>query len=386
MADDQEKTQPPTQRRIQQAREQGQIPRSRELVTAVMMLSTAAFFSYAGETWYASAKQVFTIALQFDHSMLIDISRMKHHFAQLALPVAVILLPFLGVIFLAIIISNLSVGGWIWSSQAFAPNFGKLNPISGIGRIFSIDSIAETIKSIIKTLVIGSIAVYTIWNDRSAWSTLFSETGQAAIQHLMTLMTSNILTIASSFILIAAIDVPWQLWRYYDRLKMSKEEIKQEFKQSEGSPEVKGRIRQIQREQARKRMMSEVPKADVILTNPTHFAVAIQYAQNGDSAPRLLAKGSDVIAERIRSIASEHGVPLFETPALTRALFKHTELGQEIPAVLYTGVAQVLAYIYQLKAFQQGQGLPPVSVGDIPVPTGWDPLESTPFVQTTSAQ
>jgi flagellar biosynthetic protein FlhB len=311
---------------------------------------------------------------------------MKHHFAELALPVAVILLPFLGVIFLAIIISNLSVGGWIWSSQAFAPNFGKLNPISGIGRIFSIDSIAETIKSIIKTLVIGSIAVYTIWNDRSAWSTLFSETGQAAIQHLMTLMTSNILTIASSFILIAAIDVPWQLWRYYDRLKMSKEEIKQEFKQSEGSPEVKGRIRQIQREQARKRMMSEVPKADVILTNPTHFAVAIQYAQNGDSAPRLLAKGSDVIAERIRSIASEHGVPLFETPALTRALFKHTELGQEIPAVLYTGVAQVLAYIYQLKAFQQGQGLPPVSVGDIPVPTGWDPLESTPFVQTTSAQ
>jgi len=248
----------------------------------------------------------------------------------------------------------MTLSGWNFSTEALMPQFSRLNPIAGFGRMFAMTSWIELAKSLLKFGVVAVFAVMVLRKDASALMALGSQSPRIAMQSAALLCSHALLTMAWSMLLIAGIDVPLQLWQHAKQLKMSREEIKQEMKESDGSPEVKGKIRRMQSEIARRRMMGEVAKADVIVTNPTHFAVALRYDDKRNRAPIVVAKGVDLIAARIREIAAEHKVPIFEAPPLARVLYRSVDLNREVPASLYTAVAQVLTYIYQLRAFKKG--------------------------------
>jgi flagellar biosynthetic protein FlhB len=265
------------------------------------------------------------------------------------------------------------LSGWLFTFQALQPDFSRLDPLKGIGRLFSWNSLVELAKALGKTVLIGGVAYWVIMHHKEAMFSLAGESVNQSIAHLGSLLGLTFLTIVSSMILIVAIDVPFQLWDHSSKLKMTKEEVRQENKESEGSPEVKGQIRRMQREMARRRMMAEVPKADVIVTNPTHYAVALRYQDKLMGAPVIVAKGSALIALRIRGLGEEHHIPILEAPPLARALFRHGELGEEIPAALYTAVAEVLAYVYQLRSYEAGEGIAPQPPRSLPVPPGLDP-------------
>jgi flagellar biosynthetic protein FlhB len=225
----------------------------------------------------------------------------------------------------------------------------RLDPIKGIARMFSMRSLIELTKALAKFGTVAVVAVLVLWNDASVLLELGREPTALAIGHAAKLSGQALLAISSGLLLIAAIDVPYQLWQYFKQMKMSREEIRQEMKESEGSPEVKGRIRQVQQQMARQRMMQDVPKADVIVTNPTHFAVALRYDEKRMRAPVVVAKGVDLLAARIRELGTEHNVPIFEAPPLARVLYKNVDIGGEVPSHLYVAVAQVLSYVFQLR-------------------------------------
>jgi len=257
--------------------------------------------------------------------------------------------PVLGILVLAAILAPLAIGGWSFSTQALVPQFNRLNPLSGIGRMFSVNSAMELAKALAKFGVVGLIGVLVLWNETDKLLGLGQEPTRLAVAHAFALSGKALLYMAASLVLIAAVDVPYQLWNHAKQLRMSKQEIREEHKEQEGSPELKGRIRSMQQQLARRRMMQQVPTANVVITNPTHFAVALRYDENRMRAPVVVAKGADLVAARIREIAQEHGVPLFEAPPLARTLFRHVDIGTEIPAALYTAVAQVLTYVFQLQ-------------------------------------
>jgi flagellar biosynthetic protein FlhB len=250
----------------------------------------------------------------------------------------------------AALLAPIAIGGWNISFQVLAPNFDKLNPVSGFQRMFSSRSVVELGKAFAKFLFIAAVAGWLLWSHSGELMGLSAEPVDSALAHAASLTGHAFLVLAGTMGLIAAIDVPLQLWQHNQKLKMSRQEIKEEAKEADGSPEMKGRIRRAQQELARRRMMQEVPKANVIVTNPTHFAVALKYDEKRMRAPVVVAKGADEIAARIRAVATEHNVPIFEAPPLARALHRHVDLGGEIPSNLYVAVAQVLTYIYQVKA------------------------------------
>ncbi|MEO6986766.1 MAG: flagellar type III secretion system protein FlhB, partial [Paralcaligenes sp.] len=242
----------------------------------------------------------------------------------------------------------------------------------GIQRMFSSQTLVELVKTLAKALVVGSVGAMVIWHYRDQMIMLMHSTPRAALAEGLSLVALCSALIVGSLFLIVMIDVPWQLWSHHKKLKMSRQDVRQENKESEGDPHVKGRIRQQQRTMAKRRMMAEVPKADVVVTNPTHFAVALKYQEGGGGAPRVVAKGSDLLAARIRELAAEHGVPMLGAPPLARALYHNVELGREIPAELYTAVAEVLAWVYQLRRWNAGQGAEPTTPSHLPVPQGLD--------------
>jgi flagellar biosynthetic protein FlhB len=262
-------------------------------------------------------------------------------------------------IMLAALLSPLVLGGWNFSGDALAPKFERLSPLAGFKRMFSMNSIVELLKALAKFGVVAAVAVMVLWKDAPALLALGREPTAQAIGHAVKLSGKGFLLVATGMLLIAAIDVPFQILQYLKKLKMSHQEIREEMKSSEGSPEIKGRIRQIQQQIARQRMMQDVPTADVIVTNPTHFAVAIRYDENRMRAPVVVAKGADVIAARIRELGGEHAVPIFEAPPLARVLYRNVDIGGEIPASLYVAVAQVLTYIFQLRTAQRSGMRPP---------------------------
>jgi len=277
------------------------------------------------------------------------------------------------VMMVAALAAPMLLSGWLFSSEALQPNFGRLSPLKGIARMFSWNSLAELGKAIAKSALIGGVAAWVIWGEADAILALATQPLDVALANLGGLAAFTFLAIAGSMILLVAIDVPLQLWQHHSQLKMSREELRQEAKETEGDPQIKARIRALQREAARRRMMAEVPKADVIVTNPTHYAVALRYQDKKMRAPQVVAKGSQLVAARIRELALEHNIPIVETPPLARALYRHAELGQEIPAALYTAVAEVLAYIYQLRRYRMEGGQPPQTPKDLPVPADLDP-------------
>jgi flagellar biosynthetic protein FlhB len=369
---DLERTEPASPKRIEDARKKGQVPRSHELTSfSTLMVGLVAVIT-TGPDLYAAMKQIMVTALSFNRNQIWQSQLMTEQLYQLSLIALIAILPIFAACVLVSILTPILVGGWLFSSEALAPQFARMNPLSGIGRMFSPRTVVETIKTVLKSALIGGVAAWLMWNEKEQFIALLSMPAESAFAMAWQMTRYTLLLVASTMAVIAIIDVPYQLWDYYKGLRMTKEEVRQENKESEGDPHVKGRIRQLQREAARKRMMAEIPKANVVVTNPTHYAVAIRY-DSEMRAPTVVAKGSFLLAERIIEIAKENKVAVIRTPPFARALYHHAELGEEIPTALYTATAEVLAYIYQLDIYRKEGGFEPVLNSNLPVPPELDP-------------
>ncbi len=370
MADDsdQEKTEQPTGKRLEDAKKKGQIARSRELNTFVMLITSAALLWSQGQVIGQGLIDMMRTEFQLKRETIFDPLSPVLHFKQTMIDGLMLIAPFLAVLVVAAIIAPLALGGWIFSMEAVAPKLDKMDPIKGMARIFAIRGLVEMGKALLKIALVF-IVTYVLY--RVYFKELLA-LGDApleqAISHALNLIGLCFLLLSASLVVVAMIDVPFQLWDHNKKLKMTLQEIKDENKESEGSPEIKGRQRRMQMDMAQKRMMAEVPKADVIITNPSHYAVALKYDQNTGGAPKLVAKGVDLIAAQIRNLAMGAEVPLVASPPLARALYYSTDLEKEIPQGLYLAVAQILAYVYQLKAAQQNKWAEPTPPADIKVP------------------
>jgi len=267
----------------------------------------------------------------------------------------------------AAILPPFFLNAWVFAPKALVPDLQRMNPLSGLGRMFSWNSLMELGKAVLKATLVGGVAVLLISRQRDAIFGLLAEPLESGLAHAGDMLMFSFLMLVLTLLIVVAADVPFQLWQYYHKLKMTKDEVKQEMKEMMGDPMVKGRIRSLQMQAARRRMMQAVPQADVIVTNPTHYAVALAY-KAGMAAPKVVAKGTGVIALKIRELAAEHAVPTLEAPPLARALYKHGDLDKEIPGGLYAAVAEVLAYIYQLARWRETGGAYPVPPQQLPVP------------------
>ncbi|MVW76247.1 flagellar biosynthesis protein FlhB [Pseudomonas xionganensis] len=363
-----DKSEEPTEKRLRESREKGQIARSKELNTLAVTLGGFGALLMFGGSMGNAMLEIMRGNFSLPREVLMDERSMALWFAasgQIALEA---IAPFLLMLLAASIIGPVSLGGWLFSAEAMAPKFSRMNPLAGLKRMFSVQALVELLKALAKFVLILLVGLAVL----SAWQgdllAIVHEPIESAILHAMTVVGWSAFWMSCGLILIAAVDVPFQLWSNKQKLMMTKQEVRDEYKDSEGKPEVKSRIRQLQREMSERRMMQAVPEADVVITNPTHFAVALKYDPQKGSAPLLLAKGGDFVALKIREIANEHQVMVLESPALARAVFYSTELDQEIPAGLYLAVAQVLAYVYQLRQYQAGKGKRPGPLPDLPIP------------------
>lgn len=373
---DLEKTEPGSPRRLEKAREEGEVARSRELTTFVLLVTGIGGLWMNAGPMSEHIGRALRHGLQFERASAFDTSHMLVQAGNVVLEALQALIPLFGMMVLAALIAPLMLGGWLFSTQSLAPKFSKLNPIAGLGRLFSTQSLAELIKAIAKSLLVGSVAYWVISANVASIMSLMSEPVGSALPHMMRLVADCCMLIIASLLVVAALDVPYQLWSYYKKLRMSREDLRQEHKESEGDPQIKAQIRRQQQQMARRRMMTEVANADIVVTNPTHFAVALKYTDKEMRAPRVVAKGTDLLALRIRAIGKENNVPILEAPPLTRALYRHTKLGDEIPAALYAAVAEVLAWVYQLQRWNSEGGIAPNVPVDLPVPESLDPAGS----------
>lgn len=351
MAEDtgQERTEQPTPRRIQQAREKGQTPTSRELNTMLMMLIAGASIMFVGPGIVEDFLDMFKQHLNISRENIFDTTSMPVMLESAIIDALITLSPFFTLMVLSALAGPLMMGGVTFSTQALSFKWDKLNPITGMGRVFSIKGLVELVKALLKFIIIGTTAILFLYSQADVYLGLGAEPLVQALPHMANLLVWSFLAIASVLVFIALIDVPFQIYDYTKQLKMTFQEVKDESKDTEGNPDVKGRIKNTQREIAQRRMMAEVPKADVIITNPEHYSVAVKYDPDNMAAPIVVAKGLDIIAMHIRTIARENGVPILQAPPLARALHHTTELNEEIPAALYLAVAQVLAYIFKLR-------------------------------------
>jgi flagellar biosynthesis protein FlhB len=375
MADDSdlERTEPASQRRLEQAREEGQVPQSRDLSTFLVLMTGCATLMVLGNWFATRIGALFRHGLALDRAAAFDPKVMAVRFADLSSDALVTLSPLFVVLIVAALAGPYFLGGGVIAPKAMGPDLSRLDPMKGIGRMFSMHSLGELVKAIVKAVLIGIVAWLAVRHEQDALFALMNQPVEGALAEFARLLLYAALVTVSGLALIAAADVPFQLWQYHAKLRMTKEELRQEAKESEGNPEVKGRIRRQQRELARHRMMAEVPKADVVVTNPTHFSVALRYDASRDGAPRVVAKGADQVAHKIREVASEHSVPVLEAPALARALYRHTQIGDPVPTALYTAVAEVMAWVYQLNTYVRRGGIHPKAPEDILVPEGLDP-------------
>lgn len=364
----QEKTEEPTTRRLEQAREQGQVPRSRELTTTALLLAAGATLMLMAPFVYAQFIELAEVSWRIDSATIrapdgmFRILRSGMWLGVLAgLPVVVVVTA-IG------IASVLALGGVAVTFQPLMPKFSRIDPIAGIGRMFSLRSMVELLKAILKIFVVGVPVVLIMHSLADEILALDLEHIDAAIMHALSLVGWAFLGMAAATIIVALVDVPWQMYDFSSKLKMSLQEIKEEMKDTDGRPEVKQRIRRLQQEMASRRMLADVPNADVIITNPEHYAVALKYDAGSMGAPRVLAKGADFLAARIRQAGTEHAVTIVQTPALARAVYYSTEVGGEIPKGLYLAVARILAYVMQLNRYRAGQGTAPVWPDELPIP------------------
>lgn len=368
-SDGQERTEDATPRRLQQAREKGQIARSKELasvsVLVVGSLALMAFGESLAKGLWVVMSRLFTLSRDeiFDPEKLFDIA--SGALTHLILPLLMILIT----LFIAAVIGSTGVGGINFSVEAATPKLSKMNPLSGFKRMFGLQSWVELVKSILKVSLVAGTAFYLIEASKVDLFQLSMDVFPQNIFHALEILLNFVLLISCTLLIVVGLDIPFQIWQHANQLKMTKQEVKDEYKETEGKPEVKGRIRMLQREAAQRRMMADVPTADVIVTNPEHFSVALRYDTKKDKAPVVVAKGVDFMALKIREVAKEHNIQVIPAPPLARALYHTTELEQQIPDGLFVAVAQVLAYVFQLKQYRKRGGQRPIlSEDNMPIP------------------
>lgn len=369
---DLEKTESATPKRLEKAREEGQVARSREL--ASFALVAAGFFGVMAMSASISGhlQSILRASFTFNHDIVLDTHQTMIGAANAGKEGMLAVLPVLAMTAFAALAAPMALGGWLITTKPLAPNFGRLNPISGLGKIFSMQGPVQLGMSILKTLVVGGVAGWGIWSRKAEVLGLLTKPLGLALADAMHLIVVCCGMAIGGLFLVAAVDVPYQMWSHAKKLRMSKEEVKREHKENDGDPHVKGRIRSQQRAAARRRMMQAIPTADVIVTNPTHFAVALKYTDGEMRAPRVVAKGVNLVAARIRELGRENNVPLLEAPPLARALYHNVEINREIPGALYGAVAQVLAWVYQLKRYKEDGGIKPDDPTDLEVPKELD--------------
>jgi flagellar biosynthetic protein FlhB len=364
----QERTEQATPKRLQEARERGQVPRSRELTTMAVLVVSAAALMMMGDGIVGQTLHTMENSFSVPRAALMDPGTMLIKLQQAIFEAVAALMPFFLVVTAVALLAPMAVSGWSFSAKAMAFKWDKLDPIKGLGRIFALRGLIELVKALAKFGVVLAAAVLLLFNNADALLGLGNEDINPAIADAGTLLLQTLLLLSVSMVVIAAIDVPFQIWDYQKQLKMTRQEIRDEFRETDGNPEVKRRIREIRHEQSRRRMMDAIPRADVVITNPTHYAVALRYDQRKMSAPVVVAKGKDLIAQQIRNIAVRHRVPILSAPPLARAIFYSTRLEQEIPSGLFLAVAQILAYAYQLRRRPHRKADANKAFNDLPIP------------------
>ena len=364
---------PASARKLKKAREDGQVARSRDLGHFAAIAGGGALLVLGAAPASAWLRELLAVALTFDVHSLAGTAPMGERLTQGALRMMALLLPIgLGMAALAIA-AGLAAGGWNWTLKPLSPKFDKFNPLSGLGRVLSWQQMGETLKACALALVLGTIGVLWLRAHVDEFTLSLTLPLPAALAHHAATLKAGLLLLVIALALFAAIDVPLQRKRLHDRLKMSHQEMKEEFRQMEGNQEVKGRMRALMRRAASRRMLAAVPKADIVVMNPTHYAVALRYDDASMAAPRVVAKGADLLALKIRDIAREAKVPVLQAPPLARALYAHAEIDQEVPPALFAAVAQVLAWVYQLRAATTGRAAMPADLAELPVPDELDP-------------
>jgi flagellar biosynthetic protein FlhB len=357
----QERTEQPTAKRLEDAKRKGQVARSKELNTMAVTLAGAIFLAASGGYLGEALTDLMGRGFSLTRADIFEPTTMSKHLVGAMRETLITLLPFFLVTVVAAVLASVVLGGFSFSAEALAPKLSKLNPVKGMKRVFSLKGLLELLKALAKFLLIGGVTTLLMWQFLDDFLGLSELALTQAVVRAGQLVGLSAVVLASTLILIALVDVPFQLWDHKRQLKMTRQEIKDELKETDGRPELKSRIRSLQHELAQRRMMEDVPKADVIVTNPTHFAVALRYDQTQMSAPRVVAKGTELVATNIRRVGSEAKVPVVESPLLARALYFNTEIGEYIPAGLYLAVAKLLAYVFNLKVYvMQGGDRPEV--------------------------
>jgi flagellar biosynthesis protein FlhB len=357
-ADKEDKTEAPSEKRLREAREKGELPRSRELSTAIVVLAGVAMLLASHEQMAVHAANIMHVGLQYGRDDLFAADGFRRALMTALIEALRMLAPLFAVTMAASVAAPALMGGLNFSLQALTPKFDRLNPVQGFSRLVSKNGLVELGKSLLKLAFIGGALAWYLRKSTSEMYAVGSGPVKEGIAHAFGLFGSASLIFACALAAIGLIDAPWQKYSFTSKMKMTKQEVKDEHKENEGSPELKSKIRQMQHQMARRRMMEDVPTADVIIANPTHFSVALKYDENRMGAPRVVAKGMDVIALQIRQIGSDAKVPVVEAAPLARALYHTTEIGREIPSALYVAVAQILAYVFRLKQA--------IAMGDLP--------------------
>jgi flagellar biosynthetic protein FlhB len=356
-----DKTEQPTQRRLVKAREEGSVARAHGLSGAAIMITAALFFVMGGRSLVTSMERSLQIGLGLHTDVMRDPTRMFAMVWNVMSPplgaagILILLVMVIGVL------SNLAVGGWVFSPKLLAPDLNRINPLSGLRRLFSHEGLAELVKALAKVIIIGAVAYLVVRASIPATVNLARESWENASADLAGLAAHALIYFAAALAFVVALEVPYQLWSHRGRLRMTRQELRDEMRELEVNVHTKRRLRTLRRRFARARMMTEVPRADVVITNPDHYAAALRYQEGVTRAPRLVAKGTGLVAERIRELAREHQVPIVEAPPLARAIYRYVDLEDEIPAGLYKAVAEVLAYVYRLRlARDTGRPEPPL--------------------------
>lgn len=365
----QDKTEDPTEKRKKDSREKGEIARSKELNTLAIMLAGASALLIFGGALAQDMMELMRMNFTLSREVILDQRSMGTFLLHSGLIALLSIQPVMITLLLAAFLGPISLGGWLFAAGSLAPKFSRMNPGAGLKRMFSAKALVELLKALAKFFIVLFVALAVLKSDIDDLMRIAHEPLDMAIIHSLQVVGWSTLWMACGLIIIAAVDVPVQLWESHKKLLMTKQEVRDEHKDQEGKPEVKQRIRQLQREMSQRRMMAAIPEADVVITNPTHYAVALKYDPDKGGAPMLIAKGSDFLALKIREIAVANEVLLLESPALARSIYYSTELEQEIPGGLYLAVAQVLAYVYQIRQHRAGKGKRPDPLkDDLPIP------------------
>lgn len=370
----QEKTEEATPKRLDKSKEDGQVARSKELTTTFVLfggvLGLSSFGPEIGSTLLSLMRYNFTLSRE----VIIDENMMVSHLGDTAFTAFASLIPLFSILAAAALLGPVALGGWLFSLKSLAPKMNKMNPAKGLKRMFSANSLMELVKAMAKFGFVASIAVVMLYKFQYSLVALAQSPLENAISDMSTIIGWSVLAVCAPMIIISMIDVPFQIFEHKKKLMMTLQEVKEEHRDSEGKPEVKGKIRQLQYDMAQRRMMESVPEADVVITNPEHFSVALKYDVNGSGAPKVVAKGIDFMAIKIREIAKAHDVLILASPTLARAIYFTTETDEEIPNALYLAVAQVLAYVFQLRAHKEGSGRKPKPLApvDVPVSSRYD--------------